>query len=85
MITVFNREMLLITHDANVYYNALDFLKENSIVYSSQIRYAKKNRSLKKGGRIDMDARMQYGIYVHRKDYERAKHIIDSHYKEIYV
>ena len=83
MITVFNRKELLVTFSMEEQNRVRDILAANGIDYRiktvnpsarSYIGGSGRGRSGSFG--INNDAAYQYYIYVHSKDYERAKHLI---------
>lgn len=83
MITVLNRKELLVTFSMDEQARARDILSANGIDYQvktvnpsarSYIGSSSRGRSGSFG--INHDAAYQYYIYVHSKDYERAKHLI---------
>ena len=83
MITVLNRKELLVTFSMEEQNRVRDILAANGIDYRvktvnpsarSYIGGSGRGRSGSFG--IDQNAAYQYYIYVHSKDYERAKHLI---------
>ena len=83
MITVLNRKELLITFSLSEQNRVCDILAANGIDYRIKTENPSARAHIGGSGRgrtgsfgIDHDASYQYYIYVHSKDYERAKHLI---------
>ena len=77
MITIFNRQELLITLDANRRDQVRDILSANGIAYTAKVT------NLQRGSRgrsgtfgINLDYSYEYKIFVHRNDYEKASWLI---------
>jgi len=76
MITMFNRREIMVTRKSNVLNTICNKLINNNILYTTR------TNSMTNPGRshgipnIRADFAYEYRIYVHRKDYERAKSII---------
>lgn len=82
MINILNRKEILITYDLNLLYKVKDILYKNEIQFVT--------RSLNttmRGGRtnptiisydfgIRQDCATEYKLYVHKKDYEKAKFLV---------
>ncbi len=82
MITIFNRKELLITLDMKVQANVRDLLAANGIAYKVKVTNLQSaailDSSRARTGSFGMNQTVsyEYKIYVHRKDYENAKHLI---------
>ena len=80
MITLFNRRELYMTYDMNDRVRVCDLLCANGIDY----RLKTTNTTAPAMGRrrggstfgVNMDYAYEYKIYVHKKDYEKAFHLI---------
>lgn len=82
MIHIFNRKEILITYDLNVLYKAKDILFKNDI----QCLTRSFNTTMGRGRGspsiisydfgIRHDFSVEYKVYVHRKDYEKAKYLV---------
>ena len=76
MIHIFNRKELAITFDLNVLQKMKDTLANN------HIKYITRSSSLNQLGRshgipgIRYEFTFEYKIYVHRKDFEKAKFLL---------
>ena len=81
MLNIFNRKELLITHDIERYYQTMEILNSGEIEFSEKVRSAtgiwgSPNRE---GTLGTNDKYMyEYRIYVRKKDYERAYHMING-------
>ena len=79
MLNIFNRKELLITHDIERYYQTMDILDSGEIEFSAKVRSAtgtwgSPNREGTFG--TNDNNLYEYRIYVRKKDYERASHMI---------
>ena len=78
MITIFNREEVLITYDMGEQTRARDLLAANDIDYIVRV----KNITLHNGVRVPVNSFVhqqnmyEYKIYVRRKDYEKAMYVL---------
>ena len=83
MITIFTRKELLVTFSMEEQNRVCSILAANGIDYQVKTVNPSARSYVGGSGRgrtgsfgIDYDAAYQYYIYVHSKDYERAKHLI---------
>ena len=80
MLTLFNRRELYMTYDMNERVRVCDILSANNIDY--RLKTTNTTASTMGGRRggntfgINMDYAYEYKIYVHKKDYDRAIHLI---------
>lgn len=76
MIHLFNRREILFTYDLDLLYRVKDTLHQNGI------RYIVRSNSFNQLGRshgipaINHNFNFEYKVYVHRKDFEKAKYIL---------
>lgn len=84
MITVFNRREAAITHSMEEQARVREVLSGNGIDYTFRVinrtsPSAFMNRRAKTGTfGVNMDYAYEYTIYVHKKDFEAAKALIES-------
>lgn len=83
MLTVFNRRELLTTFSMEEQNRVRDILAQNNIDYrvktvnpSARSAAAGSGRARTGSFGIDMDCAWQYYIYVHKKDYDRARSLL---------
>ena len=83
MITIFNRKELLTTFSLAEQSRVREVLAANGIDYRIKTVNPSARAHIGGSGRgrtgsfgIHQDAAYQYSIYVHSRDYERAKHLI---------
>ena len=78
VINMFNRRELILTHSMDRQAEVRAVLSANGIDY--QVKTI--NRPNQRGHRgslgIDSDYAYEYKIYAHQKDYEQAKHLIQT-------
>lgn len=82
MLTFFNRRELLTTYSLERQAQVRDLLSANGIAYTTRTVNANSTSALG-GGRArtgtfgqNMQLAYQYLVYVHKNDYERARHLI---------
>ena len=85
MITIFNRKELCITYSMKEQAEIRNKLSQNNIAYSIRVinrmspsLFGSGIRSRAGSFGQNMDFNYEYIIYVHKKDYEEAKHIINK-------
>lgn len=82
MITVFNRKELTITMSMGVQAKIRDILVANNIDYVIKTKnfqaspWYSNNRARTGAAVINTNYSYEYKIYVHKKDYEKAVHLI---------
>lgn len=82
MLTIFNRKELIITMDLNRQADIRNILSANKIDYSVKTTNLQSASAVgsRRGrvGSFGVDSRFsyEYKIYVHKQDYEKAKHLI---------
>ena len=82
MITIFTRKELLITLDMKHQANVRDILTTNGIDYTVKVTNRQNaailGSSRARTGSFGMNTNLsyEYKIYVHKKDYDRALHLI---------
>ncbi|MGE9943093.1 hypothetical protein ACQRBH_16180 [Bariatricus sp. SGI.161] len=82
MLTIFNRQELVITMDMKRQADVCKILSQNEIKYTVKttnlLSYTAIGSCIGRTGsfRIQRDYSYEYKIYVHKKDYERAKWLI---------
>ena len=89
MITIFNRKELIITNDmrrqADIRYilegNGIDYIVRTTNMQTAPMMGGSRGRT--GSFQINQNYSYEYKIYVRKKDYERAKHLIRS--QRIYV
>lgn len=75
MITILNRKELFITLDMKRQADIRNILSANNIEYTVKVKNL--NRLSKAGSfGIDLDYSTEYKIFVHKKDYDKALHLI---------
>lgn len=76
MITIFNRRELCVTRNIEVQQAICDCLQQHSIEYQYKIidRNNYPNEIVTKAAYENKE--VNYRFYVHKKDYERALHVI---------
>lgn len=83
MIAVWNRKELIITMDIAQQAAVRDILSQNGIEYKvktinlQSATFAGAERSRLGGLGINQKYSYEYKIYVHKKDYEKAKYLIN--------
>lgn len=79
LVTIFNRRELLCTYDLNLTSRVIHVLSENKIPYRIKTRFTgsmnRKTGSLKTIGE-QVQHEVENKIFVHKKNFERAKHVI---------
>ncbi len=81
MLTIFNRQELVVTMDMNKQAAVRDILSQNKIKYTVKVTNLQSpgllnsDRSRGVFG-INQKYSVEYKIYVHRKDYDKAKWLI---------
>lgn len=85
MITIFNRKELYLTYSMSEQARVRDKLSQSNIKYHvrtinrmSPSPFASGRRSRAGSYGQNMDLNYEYIIYVHNKDYEQAKYIINQ-------
>ena len=82
MLTLFNRRELYMTYDMNDRVRVCDILRANGIDYRLKtINTTSSTMGGRRGGNtfgVNMDYAYEYKIYVHKNDYDRALHLIQS-------
>lgn len=82
MLTIFNRKELIVTMDMNRQSDIRNILSANQINYSVKTTNLQNAQAVgSRRGRVgsfgvDSQFSYEYKIYVHKQDYERAKHLI---------
>ena len=77
MITLFNRAELLITYDLNRFNRVRDALAGAGIDYTYRTKdLASHNRGRDGAFAIDQDARVEYKLYVHKNQLDRARQFL---------
>ena len=77
MLTPFNREELLLTYDLNRFNQVRYALEEASIDHTCRIKdLASHNRGRDGAFAIDQDARVEYKLYVHKNQLDRARQFL---------
>ena len=83
MLTLFNRKELLTTFSMEEQNRVRDILAQHRIDYrirtvnpSARATFGDVGRSRTGSFGVDTDCAYQYYIYVHRKDYDRARSLI---------
>lgn len=84
MITIFNRKEIYITHSMIEQAKIRDILSGNDIRYyvktinrMSPSPFSRGTRGMGSFGQ-NMDLNYEYTFYVHRKDYDKAKYVINK-------
>lgn len=84
MITIFNRKEVYLTYSINKQAEIRKILSQNNIKYSvktiNRMSSSPISRGTRRMGAVgqDMDLNYEYTIYVHKKDYDKAKYIINK-------
>lgn len=85
MITVFNRAEVCITYNMDEQYRIRNILAANSIDYrvktknlTSPSLFGIGSRERHGTIRLNMDYAYEYIVYVHKKDYDLAMHVIHN-------
>ena len=84
MITIFNRKELFLTYDIKERTRICDILCENGIDYylktinPTASAFGSSRRASQGSFGLNPDYMYEYHIYVHKKDYEFANHLIHS-------
>ena len=82
MLTIFNRQELIITTNMNRQADIRIILSQNEIEYTVKTTNLQSPTAIgnRRGNRgsfgINQDCSYEYKIYVHKKDYDRAKWLI---------
>lgn len=83
MITVFNRKELYMTYDMNILANVRNLLASHNIDYDYKSIDRKNPSPIAAGTRArtgtafeKRDIEIQYYIYVHKSDYEKARAVL---------
>lgn len=83
MITIFNRKELYMTYDMNVLANVRNLLADHNIDYDYKFIDRKSPSPMAAGSRArtgtafeKREIEVQYYIYVHKNDYEKAKAVL---------
>ena len=82
MLTIFNRQELIITMDMNRQADIRKILSQNEIEYTVKTTNLQSptaidsRRGITGSFGINQDYSYEYKIYVHKKDYDRAKWLI---------
>ncbi len=84
MITIFNRRELLVTFSIEEQSNIMQILSQNNLDYYLKVvnRLSPSILGAQRGRRGSFGQNMNYNyeyiFYVHKKDYDTAKHIISK-------
>ena len=84
MITIFNREELLLTYSMDERVRICDILRANNIDYTIKTvnttasSFGSSRRSTSGTLGLNMDYMYEYHVYVHKKDYDLAIHLIHN-------
>lgn len=83
MITIFNRAEVCITYNMDEQYRIRNILADNNIDYRVKTKNLTSPSAFGTGSRerhgtigMNMDFAYEYIIYVHKKDYDLAMHLI---------
>ena len=83
MITVFNRKELYMTYDMNILASVRNLLASHNIDYDYKLVDRKSSSPIVAGTRArtgtafeKCDVEIQYYIYVHKSDYEKARAVL---------
>ncbi len=76
MITIFNRREVCITRDSQVLNRACDQLVLGGIQYRTYTNAPGNSRRGHEIAHLNVSAAYEYRVYVNKRDYEQAKHLI---------